>query len=176
MKNQNNFKSNDILAFNLQGIYRVDSIDSMNMGGNGPTDYYILSQVSGRFTHKTYVKVDRAGVEGLRPVISSKDLKEAKTKFNKFSVEEMNAKLNCVEKISVFTKMMISEGFVGSLQAYLASTTELKKKKEDKKIKEFSIKLRNQIIEEIALSESMTIDQARSEFELILKSKEPLLG
>ena len=176
MSTQSNFKSNDILAFNLQGLYRVDSIDSLNMGGNGPTDYYILSQVSGRFTHKTYVKVDRAGVEGLRPVICSKDLKEAKTKFNKFLVEEMNIKLNCVEKISFCTKMMISEGFVGSLQAYLTSSLELKKKKEDKKIKEFSIKLRNQIIEEIALSESISVDEARAEFESIIKLKEPLQG
>lgn len=170
-----NYKSNDILAFNLQGLYKVDSVDSMNLG-NGPTDYYILSQLTGRFTHKTYVKVDRAGVEGLRPVICSKDFKEAKTKFNTYCVQEMNAKLNCVEKIGVFTKMMISEGFVGSLQAYLSSTLELKKKKEDKKIKEFSIKLRNQIIEEIALSESISIDQARGEFEALIKLKEPLLA
>lgn len=172
MKNQSNvYKSNDVLAFNLQGIYRVDSIDSLNMGGNGPTDYYILSQVSGRMTHKTYVKVDRASVEGLRPVITSNTLKEAKTKLSKYLVIDLNAKMNCVEKISVFTKMMITEGFAGSLQAYLASTHELKKKKEDKKIKEFSIKLRNQIIEEISLSESMSIDEARNEFEAIIQVK-----
>lgn len=172
MNNRSQFKSNDILAFNLQGIYRVDAVDSLNMGGTGPTDYYILSQVSGRVAHKTYVKVDRANVEGLRPVVSKQDLTLAKNKFAAYALSEMNNKMNCVEKISVFTKMMINEGFAGSLQAYLASTNELKKKKEDKKIKDFSIKLKNQIIEEISLSESVSLEEAKTQFEAILKTRE----
>lgn len=179
MKNKAQFKSNDILAFNLQGIYRVEAVDSLNMGGNGPTDYYILSQVSGRLSHKTYVKVDRAGSEGLRPVVSKQDLTLAKSKFVNFVLAEMdskmNSKMNCVEKIGVFTKMMINDGFAGSLQAYLASTHELKKKKEDKKIKDFSNKLKNQIIEEISLSESISIEEAKNQFEAILKSRELVL-
>lgn len=163
-----NFKPHDLLSFSTHGVYRVDNIDSLQAGVDA-NEFYILSKLNSSVGHKTYVAVRSARKDGLRAVISANDLDSIKTEWAGTTVIPVDRKLNCVQKVESLTQLIIKEGFVGHLKAFKASTLDLKaSKKEDKKVKEFSLKIRKALIEELCLARAVEPSKAEVELEQIL--------
>ncbi|MFZ4712658.1 MAG: hypothetical protein ACOYL6_02995 [Bacteriovoracaceae bacterium] len=163
-----NYKPHDLLSFSTHGLYRVDNIDCLQAGISS-NEFYILSKLNSNVGHKTYVAVGSAKKDGLRPVITVKQLDQIKEDWSHATVCPVDRKLNCVQKVESLTKLVISEGFVGHLKAFRASAIDLKSgKKEDKKVKEFNLKIRKAMIEELSLAHSVSNFDAEKELNSIL--------
>ncbi len=155
-----NFKTHDLLSFSTHGVYRVDNIDSMQ-AGSAMNDYYILSKLNSHMNHKTYVAVKSAKKDGLRTLITAEELKNLKSNFCDMQIIPVDRKLNCVQKVESLTRIILSEGFLGNLKAYKASYIDLSlNKKEDKKVKEFHLKIKKAMIEELSISQNISLTDA----------------
>jgi RNA polymerase-interacting CarD/CdnL/TRCF family regulator len=164
-----NFKPQDLLSFSTHGLYRVDNIDSLQ-GGTPANEFYILSKLNSSVGHKTYVAVRSAKKDGLRRVITAKEMEQIKTDWTTTKVIPVDRKLNCVQKVESLTQIINNEGFVGHLKAFTASSIDLKaSKKEDKKVKEFNVKIRKALVEELSLINSIAPTDAEIILDKILE-------
>jgi RNA polymerase-interacting CarD/CdnL/TRCF family regulator len=157
---KNLFEIADTVVFGTRGIYRVDNIETMEIGKNRQK-FYSLVQVYSKTIHRNLVSESSKDMLEIRPIITADEYFKLGTQFDRIHIDPLEFGLNSNKKIQAYTAWIHEEGFMGLVKVYLATCMDISKNpKIDKRLKQFNKKVRGSIIEEVATALTTSLVEA----------------
>ena len=161
---QSEFQIGQNVVYGLKGIYCIDAIEVMEMGGLS-NECYVLTNIFDNTIHKTYLPKNQASKQ-LREHIPPITLTDLKKFLNKMDLEPENFYQNSNKKIIAYEARIVKAGFHELYQAYFCVKVDLETNtKTDKRYFGFKDRLRNLIIEEIATANKCEKPEAAEIFD-----------
>jgi len=148
------------VAFKSEGVFKISYIDSHQWDGK-LEDFYILKKEFSTFNTKTFVPIHGGTKNGLRNTASKNKLTSVVK--NSINLGDLSPELNLTPRdLIVFLKDLITKrGFEGLVRAFrtIHIISECNKIS-DEKLKYFYEKIKNSIIEEIAIVKKIDLQSA----------------
>lgn len=160
-------KVGDTVSFGGRGVYRVDNIELIDLGGK-KQKFYSLTQVYSKTIHRTLVGEGTKDMAALRPSITAEEFFAIGDVIEDLAIIPVDFSWNSNRKLQEYSEWMTKDGFWGLLRTFLATSIDCQKNpKVDKRVKAFNLKLRSVIVEEVANALGIALVEAEQKLKNI---------
>ncbi len=161
-------QKDQFVVFGQRGIYHVEGTEEIEFGGT-QTRCYLLAKVFSKSFHKTFVPVRNVYKEAIRELAAKDEISNLEMILYEVGFDIADRKINSMKKIDFYNQVIHEGKFTGLVKAYLGTVIDLiQNVREEKKLRQYSDKLRDAILEEISFVGSVSRDAAEGRLRKIV--------